>query len=192
MRLLSFVALALVAGPTLQAGAQEDKGIAAALATIKRLGGTVEMDGKDRIIKLSLQNSKVTSADLAFLDYLDDLQDLDLSHTAVTGKGLASIEGCTKLTRLNLAFTKVSDTGLQHLKTLKRLKWLDLERQDKDEKYFITDAGLKHLKSLKSLEYVNLTNHHATEAGLKDFQKALPRVKIGPAQADAATESPGK
>jgi len=34
------------------------------------------------------------------------------------------------------------------------------------------------LKHLKELEYVNLSCHHATEKGLTEFKKAMPKLKV--------------
>jgi len=43
---------------------------------------------------------------------------------------------------------------------------------------------LKSLKHLKELEYLNLGCNHATEAGLTEFKKAMPKVKVVPAPAE--------
>ena len=46
------------------------------------------------------------------------------------------------------------------------------------------DAGLKNLKHLKELEYVNLGCNHATEAGLTEFKKVMPKVKVASSPAE--------
>jgi internalin A len=144
---------------------------------ISRLGGSFVAD-QYAMTKASLRNTKITDEDLTCLKGLPSLQELDLSHTTVTNKGLVHLATCAKLTKLNLSFTNVNDHGLKHLQPLTKLKWLDLERQAKDEKHCFTDVGLNMLKHLKELEYVNLSCHHATEVGLTEFKKAMPKLKV--------------
>jgi hypothetical protein len=42
----------------------------------------------------------------------------------------------------------------------------------------VTDAGLVHLKRLTNLSELNLTSTHVTDAGAKELQQALPKLKI--------------
>jgi len=40
------------------------------------------------------------------------------------------------------------------------------------------------LKHLKELEYINLSCNHATETGLMEFKKAIPKVKVAASPAE--------
>ena len=42
----------------------------------------------------------------------------------------------------------------------------------------MTDAGLAHLKLLGTLHVLLLSNTHVTDAGVKDLEKALPKLRI--------------
>ena len=43
----------------------------------------------------------------------------------------------------------------------------------------ITDARLGHLKALTYLEELDLKGTKVTDAGVQDFQRAMPKVKVG-------------
>ena len=62
---------------------------------------------------------------------------------------------------------------MQNLKGLTRLQLLNLHRTPA-----ITDAGLQHLKGLTQLQKLDLANTKVTDAGVKDLQKALPKLEI--------------
>jgi hypothetical protein len=70
---------------------------AAAVAAIKKLGGTVTFDKKN-------PGRPIVSVDLSF--------------TKVTDAGLVQLKGLTKLQTLYLARTKVTGPGREHLKGL--------------------------------------------------------------------------
>jgi hypothetical protein len=42
----------------------------------------------------------------------------------------------------------------------------------------ITDAGLAHLKALAALEALDLRGTRVTDAGIRDFEGAMPGVKV--------------
>lgn len=171
-----------------------------AIAEIKKLGGTVEVDRKSSempVVGVNLKHTKVVDASLEHLQGLTTLQRLYLKDTAVTDdgivyvKGLTNLEvlelgrtkvtdntlgylkGLTKLQRLDLGGTEVTDKGLAHLKGLTRLETLNLENTRE-----VSDVGLMHLKGLTSLRKLDLHGTKVTDAGVRVLQKTLPKLEI--------------
>ena len=97
------------ASPTTQADA---------IAAIKKLGGTVNLDK--------------TSCEVV---------GVDLNYTKITDAGLVHLKGLASLTKLELRGTQVTDAGLEHLKDLASLTTLGLDGTK------ITDAGLAEIKA---------------------------------------------
>jgi hypothetical protein len=102
---------------------------------------------------------------------LRSLSILGLGGCKVSDAGLVHIKEMTGLSHLTLSSTQVSDAGLVHLKGLTDLTslWID------DTK--VSDAGLTHLKGLEKLSELRAWGR-VTDAGLKDLQKALPKLRI--------------
>jgi RNA polymerase sigma factor (sigma-70 family) len=119
---------------------------AAAIAAVKRLGGTVRYLDEPRKARpeVLLRDCRVTNADLSVLSALTDMVRLELTGTPIT------------------------DAGLAHLKWLTRLETLDLYDT------IVGDAGLEHLKGLTGLKFVLLKQTNVTDAGAKKLQQALP------------------
>ena len=42
----------------------------------------------------------------------------------------------------------------------------------------ITDDSLKHLKAFSNLEELHFINANVTDAGVRDLQKSLPKLKV--------------
>lgn len=173
-------------------------------AEVTRLGGKIEMDetapGKP-IVKIDLHGTKITDADLAFLDrsarvlkelrYLDlrltqigdaatvhlkgltSLQTLNLFRTQVGDRGLAQLRKLTKLQTLLIGGTKITDSGLVNLKAMKQLKKLSLFQTQ------VTDSAIPHLKVLTRLESLLISGTKITDAGTKELLLALPRLQFG-------------
>lgn len=172
-------------------------------AEVVRLGGKVELDERltaKRIVKIDLHGTKITDADLAFLNrggqvlkelrYLDlrltqigdagavhlknltGLQTLNLFRTQVGDQGLAQLKKLTHLQTLLIGGTKITDDGLVNLKSMKRLKKLSLFQT------LVTDAAIPHLKILSQLESLLISGTRITDAGAKELQRALPRLQF--------------
>lgn len=123
-----------------------------AVAAIEKLGGKVTIDEKDPeapIIRVDLNSTQTTDADLELLQGLTRLQYLDLGKTKITDAGLAHLKGLTDLISLNLGF---------------------------NEK--ITDAGLEHLKGLTKLHSLFVQFTKVTKVGANDLKKTLPTLDI--------------
>ncbi len=122
----------------------------AAVAAIRKLGGTVTFDEKNPAKPL-------VAVDLSLLPGID--------------AGLAHLKGLTSLQDLYLP-PNMTDAGLEHLKGLTSLETLGLGRPN------VTDAGLEHLKGLTSLRTLYLDAAKVTDGGMKGLQSALPKCRI--------------
>jgi hypothetical protein len=189
--------LLLLAASPLLADDAEDKAVEA----VKKLGGKVIRDDKDPskpVIKVNLNVSQVTDADLKELAPLKELkelhldachgvtdaglkelaelkglQTLDLWGTKVTDAVLKELAPLQGLKRLDLGYTAVTDKGLKELAPLKELKELYLYGCQG-----VTDKGLKELAGLKELQRLNLGGTKVTYAGVAELKKALPDCEI--------------
>src|SRR5262249_44526159 len=94
---------------------------------------------KERL-DVSLQDCRVTDADLKLLSSLTDIARLELRGTPVSDAGLADLKWLTGLEYLGLYDTTVGDAGLEHLKGLTGLKLVMLKRTN------VTDVGAGKLQ----------------------------------------------
>jgi hypothetical protein len=146
MRLRAAAALAAGLLSLCQPGApagEAPEGQKQAVAAIEKIGGKVEYDPKDParpVVRVRLNETRVTDKDLEHLRGLTALRRIDLHGTAVTDEGLRHLRGLTKLNRLYLTATKVSDKGLGHLTGLTELEFLDLDRTK------VTAEGVEKLR----------------------------------------------
>jgi internalin A len=134
--------------------------------------GLRHLKGLTGLRSLGLTGTQVTNAGLEYLEGLAGLEELFLGHTEIGDAGLAHLGGLTCLRMLDLNTTKVTDSGLVHLKELTDLRMLDLAGTQ------VSDAGLVHLKGLAGLQELNLRKTRVTAAGAKEFQKAMPGLRI--------------
>jgi hypothetical protein len=91
---------------------------ATAVAEIRRLGGTVEVDEKDPAhpaLKVDLHNTATGDDDLRHLAGLARLRTLDLSGTKVTDAGLKHLAGLAGLREIGVDGTQVSKQGIADL-----------------------------------------------------------------------------
>jgi internalin A len=184
------VGLVLITAPTLMAR-DDSKAKEAAIARIKELGGSIEVDdhspGKP-VIKVNLRATKATDADLIILKALSGLQDLRLGRTGLTDAGMEHLKDLTDLKCLVISHTKISDAGLARLKDLTNLQRLDIGGTNVTDAglkqlrgltnlrdlnlclcTLVTDGGLEHLKGLTKLEELDLDSAQVTDAGLKQL-----------------------
>lgn len=103
-------------------------------------------------------------------DFFTRVVRVNLDSTEVTDADLEHLECLTQLQWLNLFNTGVTDAGLEHLKGLTQLQRLELGGATK-----VTDAGLEHLKGLTELGGLFLGGTKVTEEGEKKLQQALPK-----------------
>ncbi len=129
----------------------------------KRLGDE-RMQVFDTVIRVDLNDSRITDAEMFYLSALTDLQWLNLDRTQVGDDGLIQIKDLKKLEGLLLNWTPVTDAGVAHLQRLTELQKLDLGRTH------VTDAGLIPLERLTNLEQLDLGGTDVTDVGLAHLQ----------------------
>ena len=167
-----------------------------AAAEIEKLGGKVEFNAKGEVIKVDLNNAKITDADMTHLEKFSELEWLDvrvtpigdegaahlsnlrklkflnISRTNFGDKGLASLRGLTELETLFLGTTKVTDEGLKNIENFTKLKKLSVFRTA------VTDAGLASIEKLPSIEIFVFGQSKISEAGAKSLQTKKPSIKF--------------
>ena len=175
-----------------------------AIAEVTRLGGTIQFgetpagnpSAQKSIFKIDLHGTKVTDADLAFLENLTELRALDLRLTQITDAGVVHLRKLKNLQTLNLFRTQLGDAGLAQLNKMRQLETLlvggtkvtdagliNLRRFSKLKKLSlfqtqVSDAGIVHLKRLIKLETLLIGGSKITEQGSKELQKALPTLRF--------------
>lgn len=104
----------------------------------------------------------------------DKLRRLELSGTAVTSDGMKHLAGLTELQFLNVCLTAVDDAGLPHLAKLANMRRMTVCSSK------ITGSGFASLGAMKGLESINLHSSPASDAGLAAIGKltSLRRLEI--------------
>jgi cellulose synthase/poly-beta-1,6-N-acetylglucosamine synthase-like glycosyltransferase/Leucine-rich repeat (LRR) protein len=118
---------------------------------------------------LHLQETRVTSRFLQFIEGLHKLKSLNLNGTGVSDADFAAIAKLTSLESLELDRTRITGQGLRHLQGLRGLKSLNLRNTA------IDDAGLAHLGRLVDLRSLLVANTHLTGA---EFAQLEPLDKL--------------
>jgi imidazolonepropionase-like amidohydrolase len=167
-----------------------------AATEIEKLGGKVEFNANREVVKVDLNNARITDADLKLLEKFTELEWLDLRVTPVTDEGISHIAGLRRLKFLNLFRTNLSDKGLASLRGLIDLETLlmggtrvtdeglkNVERFTKLRKLSVfrtavSDAGLKSIEKLASLEVLLIGESKITDAGARSIQTLLPRIRF--------------
>ena len=167
-----------------------------AAAKIEELGGKVELNAKGEVVKIDLNNAKITDADLKLLERFTELEWLDLRVTPITDEGVAHLSGLRKLKFLNLARTGLSDKGLRSLRGLTELETLLIARTKITDaglvnvepltklrklsvfRTEISDRGLISIEKLPALEIFTMSESKITEAGAKALQAKMPRIRF--------------
>ena len=167
-----------------------------AAVEIEKLGGKVGFNVKGEVIKVDLNNAKITDADMKHLERFSELEWLDvrvtpigdegaahlanlrklkflnISRTNFGDKGLAGLRGLTELETLFLGTTKVTDEGLKNIERFTKLKKLSVFRTA------VTDAGLASIEKLPSIEIFVFGQSKVSDAGAKSLQSKKPSIKF--------------
>lgn len=163
---------------------------------IERLGGKIEYNAEKAVVKVDLNNAKITDADLKNLAAFHELEWLDLRITAIGDEGVAQLKNLKKLKFLNLFRTNLSDKGLAELKDLTELETLliggtrvnddglkNLEKFSRLRKISVfrtavSDAGIRHLEKLPLLEVLLIGESKISEEGVKRLREVLPKIRF--------------
>ncbi len=129
------------------------------------------VESLDRLQRLRLTHMRLSTADLAGLEHLLDLQSLDISRTGLDHGSIPWVR-TSKLRWFDASHTHLSDRALYDLSHCRELQQLMLERTS------ISDNGLRYLQSLKQLRYLNLNRCPVSAAAVKQLSDALPGCVI--------------
>ncbi len=167
-----------------------------AAVEIEKLGGKVEFNSNQEVVKVDLNNAKISDSDLKLLEKFTELEWLDLRVTPITDEGVAHLAGLRKLKFLNLARTNLTDKGLANLRGHVELETLllgvtkvtdagivNLERLSKLKKLSVfrtavSDGAIPSLRKLSALQILTKSESKITENGEKELQSALPSLKF--------------
>jgi hypothetical protein len=168
--------------------------------------GVVALKELGSLRRLALRGTQVTSATLAGLAGLGDLEALDVAFARVTDEGMPSLLRLRKLRALALGGNRITDAGLAALRGLPALEELDLAgRQRTDSGLWSVDLGeegaraigsLRNLRALRvaglplhdddvralvataTLERLDLRGCAAITDGVVDALAKLPRLRL--------------
>jgi len=116
-------------------------------------------------VKLNLDRTNVTDADLRCLKELSSLQGFSAWDTRISDRGMEYVGDLTALQDLGLYGTPVGDDGIAHISKLHDLRHLWLGETP------ITDASLSDLANLTKLKSLDLNGTNITDAGLKHLRR---------------------
>jgi Leucine-rich repeat (LRR) protein len=97
---------------------------------------------------------------------------LKLSNLPIKDNDIQVIAGFKNITRLNLENTAITDQSMAYLQQLPKLEQLNLYGTN------ITDESLQQLALFKNLSVLYLWKTKVTKAGVANFVKIKPHVKI--------------
>jgi internalin A len=163
---LSDAGLAPLAGlanlESLQFGGAQCRGITTA--------GMAHLAALKRLAFLDLDRTRVDS--LQHFKGLSSLKYLSLQQTPIGDAGLAFARNLDRLETLNLSDSQVSDAGLDHLASLKHLTTLHLFSTN------VSDAGVPELSRLTKLTVLGIDQTKITAEGVAKLREALPSTNI--------------
>jgi polyhydroxybutyrate depolymerase len=145
----------------------------AVFGRLAELNWNERTDGHKEPEKRLLAN-RVHDETLKLLVGQDRLRKLELSGTAVTSAGLVHLQDLTALERLNVCLTAVDDSGFVHLSRLTKMQRMTICASK------ITGSGFAHLSGMNRLESINLHSAPASDEGLAAIGKltSLRRLEI--------------
>jgi Leucine-rich repeat (LRR) protein len=168
----------------LSAGDQKYVAEQQAVATIRQLGGDVELHPiRKTAVRARLYGKRVTDDAFEVIRLLDGLARLDVSYTKITDAGLQHLRNLPRLEQLDLTECEITDAGIEHIKGLKSLILLSLNGTQ------ITDAGTKGVMELTNLGHLRLNRTQVTDEGLQGIGnlKRLATLDLSNTQITDAT-----
>ncbi|MCA9096535.1 MAG: hypothetical protein KDA68_23810, partial [Planctomycetaceae bacterium] len=145
------------------------------------IGFWSQVAGGTQVMRLHLDQSKISDEDLRILRSTPFLVSLHLSNTAIGDAGLQHLKYAVELKELFLVnCAAVTDKGLEELPQLKNLETIDLTGTQ------VTEAIAETLKSVPSLKLVTFGGPKITPEGIEKVRAALPNVEVHPKPAGTA------
>ena len=120
-----------------------------------------QLAGQDRLRRLEVSGTAVTSAGLIHLTELTNLERLNVCLTACDDRGFEHLAGMTKMKRMTICASKITGSGFAHLQEMKQLESINLHSAP------ASDAGLEAIGKLTSLKRLEVVHTNVTDAGLK-------------------------
>jgi uncharacterized protein YjbI with pentapeptide repeats len=117
------------------------------------------------VVRVNLDKTDVSDADLQLIGRLKHLSFLSLNHTKVSDAGLSHIRRLCGLRDLGLMETKITGAGLRHVKDFENLEGLNLSRTAVD------DQGVKYIGNLSRLERLDLWETSVTSKGVASLTR---------------------
>jgi len=139
--------------------------------------------GQDKLRRLELSGTAVTSAGLIHLKELTDLERLNICLTACDDRGLEPLAKLTKMQRMTVCSSKITGTGFAHLQGMTKLESINLHSSP------ASDAGLEAIGKLTSLTRLEIVHTNVSDAGLKHLAGLVNLQQLhvhGPATTEAA------
>jgi gluconolactonase len=145
--------------------------------------------GQDRVRRLELSGTAVTSKGLIHLKGLKDIEILNVCLTAVSDDGFEHLAGLTKMRRMVICASKITGSGFKHLEGFAQIESINLHSTPASDAGLeaigkltnlrrleivhtgVTDAGLKHLANLTQLRQLHVASHDTTEGALPFLAK---------------------
>ena len=106
---------------------------------------------------LHLESCNVSSAGMASLGQLLQLEELNLADTRICNIALKDLEYLRRLEKLDISFTMADDYGLYYVAKVQSLKHLNLESGT------FTDTGISHIARIEGLETLDLFGSRITD-----------------------------
>ncbi len=165
-------------GTKLLSVVKENRPIAINSATIelfknKNILLTSLEEGSNFIVANFINAVPFNSEDIADLKLIkNQLSVLKLSNLPIKDSDIKIISNFKNITRLNLENTAITDESITYLNQLPKLEQLNLYGTN------ITDESLKQLSMYKNLSVLYLWKTKVTKAGIENFVKIKPNVKI--------------
>jgi hypothetical protein len=141
----------------------------AAVAVVRRTGGSVLYDGELRGAHGVVSGEPAAPArlvELFGLEYFVHIIEVRLGVSG-TDAALQPVARLARVQRLRLDRTAVTDIGLAHLRGMSSLSRLDLRDTH------VTDIGIVQLKGLTNLKLLDLSGTEVTDAGVRELRQAL-------------------
>lgn len=164
----------------------------------------------DKLVGLSLGNTKVTNDALKTIATLKNLEQLYLAGDILTDEGLVHLAELTKLRKLSVYSKKVTTAGFKHLSKLVNVEefrvgdsfgiddvalaamkgmtkirelWLGRDK--------VTDVGMAHVANLTGLRKLTVEGNKITEAGLKHLRALQNLEELSILSCSAAVKPEG-